>query len=143
MLSGGVTPRLMTALAAGETRAVRTRRPSPGPKPTEDAIDRWRLATIVQHFYIGTPMTLSGDEAGMYGGPPPFASAPMWWMDLAEPASKSPDYRGDLVALVQWLHKQREKYAPLRHGGFKTVFLDAEKTILALLDICPATRSYW
>ena len=73
----------------------------------------------------------------MLGGPKPYTTAPMWWSDLPDPQSKSPYVRGDCFAVVQWLHKLRERYAPLRRGGFRPVLLDDERKLLAFARALP------
>ena len=137
MLSAVNGPRLLTYLSEPRSAAAGAEAPSPGPTPFDDAIDRWRLATIFQHFYLGTPVTYYGDEVGMYGGPKPYTTAPMWWSDLPDPPAKSPHFRGDCFAVVQWLHKLRERYAPLRRGELRPVLLDDERKLLAFARALP------
>ncbi len=119
--------------AAGESDSS-----SAGAKPSEEAYKRWRLATILQHFLPGAPVTMYGDEVGVYGGPTIVnAERPMWWDDLDGAKTKSPDYRGDSFALIQWLHQLRQDYAPLRHGDLRPVLWDEDQEILAFARTLP------
>jgi hypothetical protein len=128
--------RLLTRLSESEAIATRTP-PSAGPAITSSAVDRWRLATIVQHLALGTPLTFYGDEVGMTGGASAFARAPMWWDDLPEPATKATAYRNDFFALVEWLHALRAKYPALRTGAFRAVFHDDDRKLLAFARTLP------
>lgn len=130
-------PRLLTYLSELRPVVAGTDSASPGPTPTDEAVDRWRLATIFQHFYLGAPVTYYGDEVGMNGGPSPFAAAPMWWNDLPDPQAKPPRLRSDFFALAEWLHSLREKYAPLRRGEFRPVWFDDERKLLAFARSLP------
>ncbi len=135
VMSAANGPRLLTYFSDPRPAAAAPSAP-PGPMPTDEAIDRWRLATIFQHCYRGTPLTYYGDEVGMYGGPPPYAAAPMWWNDLLN-QSQPPRYRSDLFAIVQWLHSLREQYAPLRRGDFRPLWSDDERKLLAFSRSLP------
>lgn len=94
-------------------------------------VARFRLAAVLQHFSTGTPVTHYGDEVGMHGEPGLFSFGPMWWNDLPDPKTKSPDYRPDFFALIRWLHDLRIKYPALREGGFRSYITDADNRILA------------
>lgn len=137
VLSVANGPRLLTYLSGPRLAVAGSDSASPGPTPTDEAVDRWRLATIFQHFYLGAPVTYYGDEVGMNGGSSPYAAAPMWWNDLPDPKTKPPRFRSDFVALVQWLHTLREKYAPLRRGEFRPVWFDDERKLLAFARSLP------
>ena len=103
----------------------------------DDARDRWRLATIFQHFSIGAPVTYYGDEVGMFGPTDVDSESPMWWNDLPDAATKSVDYRGDFYALIQRLHGLRARYPALRQGSFRPVLLDEERKVLAFARSLP------
>lgn len=137
VLSVANGPRLLTYLSELRPLVAGAESVSPGPMPTDEAIDRWRLATIFQHFYRGAPVTYYGDEVGVYGGSSPYDAGPMWWDDLPDPQAKPPRFRGDFFALVQWLHTLREKYAPLRRGEFRPVWFDDERKLLAFARSLP------
>ena len=92
---------------------------------------RFRLATALLHSSPGTPVTHYGDEVGMHSNPNFSGVGPMWWNDLPDPTTKSPDYQPDFFALIRWLHSLREKYPALREGEFRRYIADAEKRILA------------
>ena len=97
----------------------------------------WRLATIFQHFYLGTPMTYYGDEVGMSGGIGVSSRAPMWWRDLLEDGPSEGAYRGDSASLIHWLHARRSVDAPLRSGEFRPVLLDEARKLLAFARTLP------
>lgn len=137
VMSAANGPRLLTYLSGPRPVVAGAESASPDPMPTDEAIDRWRLATIFQHFYRGAPVTYYGDEVGMNGGPAPFAAAPMWWNDLPDPQAKPPRFRSDFFALVNWLHSLREKYSPLRRGDFKPLWFDDERKLLAFARSLP------
>ncbi|MFQ5591364.1 MAG: alpha-amylase family glycosyl hydrolase [Phycisphaerae bacterium] len=117
-LGGPRMGRMLSGLAQGRRR------------PSEADSARWRLATVFQHFYQAAPMTYYGDEVAMPGDGPG-AYAPMWWNDLSDPSCRSPDYRGDFLALVRMLNALREQYASLRYGTFHPVLLDQGRRVLA------------
>ena len=98
---------------------------------------RWRLATVFLHFYPGAPVTVYGDEVGMFRGAGAPSNPPMWWNDLPDSGTKSPDYRGDFYALVRWLHSMRAEHAPLRRGTCRAILLDESKKILAFARSVP------
>lgn len=131
LISGGRQhARLLTALAAPEPLR-KGRQLFPGPVPDEAARARWKLATIVQHFLPGTPITWYGDEVGMFGGPGDLADAPMWWSYSVSGAVKSELSQREFYALIQWLHHLREEYPALRKGGFRRVLMDDASKVLA------------
>lgn len=135
--SAGRAPRLLSALAERDRSLLRGRNASPGLIPDDDARARWRLATIFQHFCIGAPATYYGDEVGMYGGSGAFMNPPMWWKDGSESAARSTHYRDDFFTLVQWLHRMREWYEPLRRGDFRRVLADDENKVLSFARTLP------
>ena len=137
VLSAANGPRLLTYLAELRPVVAGAESASPGPIPTDEAVDRWRLATIFQHFYLGAPVTYYGDEVGVNGGSSLYAAAPMWWNDLPDPQAKPPRFRSDLFALVQWLHSLRDKYAPLRRGEVRPVLFDDGRKLLAFARSLP------
>ncbi|MCH7631649.1 MAG: hypothetical protein IIB59_00425 [Planctomycetes bacterium] len=98
---------------------------------------QWRLATVFLHFYPGAPVTAYGDEVGMFRGAGAPTNPPMWWNDLPDSGTKSPDYRGDFYALVRWLHSMRAEHAPLRRGACRAILLDESKKILAFARSVP------
>ncbi len=131
-------PRLLSSLDRGRRAGGEAESSSASSTPPAEAYARWRLATILQHFWSGAPVTFYGDEVGMFGGPTVVnAERPMWWNDLPDPKTKSPQYRGDFFALVQWLHQLRERYAPLRRGGFRSLLLEKERRVLSLARSLP------
>lgn len=137
IISGGtLNARLLTAVTATEPlRQGRVR--SPGPVPDEAARARWKLATIMQHFLPGAPITWYGDEVGMFGGPGDFADAPMWWSDTISGAVKSDHFQPEFYALVQWLHHLRDNYPVLRKGSFRRVMLDDVNRVMAFARTMP------
>lgn len=98
---------------------------------------RWRLATVFLHFYPGAPVTVYGEEVGILSGAGALSNPPMWWGDLPDPRTKSPDYRGDFFSLVQWLHSMRAEHAPLRRGAARTIMLDEPRKIFAFARSVP------
>jgi cyclomaltodextrinase / maltogenic alpha-amylase / neopullulanase len=106
-------------------------------RPDEGRRVRDRLAMILHHFGTGSPVTLYGDEVGIMRGTGEWGRPPMWWNDLPDPKTKSPDYRGDFFALVQWLHKMRAEHKPLRRGGFRLVLNDAANKIFSFARTLP------
>jgi len=70
-------PRLLTYLSEPRPVVAGAESASPSPIPTDEAVDRWRLATMFQHFYRRAPVTYYGDEVGMNGGLSAYAAAPM------------------------------------------------------------------
>ena len=133
----GQTPRLLSALAAGGRSPGQGRNGLAGPMPDDEARARWRLATVFQHFCPGAPVTYFGDEVGVYGGWGGFANAPMWWRDDSGAGATSSVYRDDFASIVQWLHRMRERYEPLRRGNFRRVLSDEAKKILAVSRSLP------
>lgn len=99
--------------------------------------DRWRLATVFRHFYLGAPVTHYGDEVGMYVREAPSPHRSMWWQDLLKPEDKTADFREDFLDLVTLLHRMRMRYAPLRYGGFRPILLDEKRQILAFARTLP------
>jgi glycosidase len=137
MISGGsLNPRLLTALAATEPLR-KGRQLSPGPLPDEAARARWKLATIMQHFLPGAPMTWYGDEVGMFGSGKDLANAPMWWNTSVPGAIKSDHYQPEFYSLVQWLHRMRDEYPVLRRGGIRRVLLDDANKVIAFSRSMP------
>jgi glycosidase len=131
MLSAMDSPRLLTRFSHPLPRPGEREAATPGPAPSESAVDHWRLATVFQHLSGGPPVTFYGDEVGMHGGSGAFARAPMWWDDRPEGAAGSAQLREDFRLLVQWLHGLREKYPPLRTGAFRAVLQDDSRRLLA------------
>lgn len=130
MTGGGDLARLLSELATTEPlRTGRVR--SPGPEPDEAARQRWKVATILQHFMPGTPVTWYGDEAGMFGGPGEYSDAPMWLSEGVAESARSPHFQIEFFSLVQWLHQLRDSYPILRSGGFRKVLADDSNKVLA------------
>lgn len=123
------TARVLAALRSGKNDA--RMRATNGPPPLERDYAYARLATVLKHFLPGAPITYYGDEVGMY------TRSPMWWNDLPDPRTKSPNYRGDFFALVQWLHKVRAEHKPLRRGGFRLVLHDEENKVFSFARTLP------
>ncbi len=98
---------------------------------------RWKLATILQHFLPGVPMTYYGDEVGMAGPRGESARAPMWWDDLPGKQTKASGYRSDFASLIQWLHLRRDVDEPLRRGMFRTLITNERKRVLAAARTMP------
>ncbi|MHC4696986.1 MAG: alpha-amylase family glycosyl hydrolase [Planctomycetota bacterium] len=128
-LSGPRMGRMLSAISSGR------------PKPNEADLDRWRLAAVFHHFYAAAPMTFYGDEVGMPGEGGSNVLTPMWWHDLPDPAAKSPDYRGDFLALVRMFNALRDQYAALRHGEFHPVLLDEGRRIFAFRRALPGEEA--
>lgn len=140
VLSAANGPRLLAYLSGPYSAVAVAETSSAGRTPNDEAMDRWRLATIFQHFYLGAPVTYYGDEVGMGEGSSLHPAAPMWWNDLPDPKTKPPRFRSDFFALVQWLHGLREKYPPLRRGEFSPVWYDDERKLLAFAPIASRRR---
>jgi glycosidase len=130
------TGRLLSALSRPVQSTGAGRAPETA-APDVHARARWRLATIMQHVFVGAPVTYYGDEAGMHGGPGPHARAPMWWNDLPGTETRSRAFQADYAALVQWLHARRQLHEPLRKGKFRVVFTDQARGLLAFARSIP------
>lgn len=93
---------------------------------------RWRLASVIQYFFVGAPMIYYGDEVGVYNTKGHFSRAPMWWNNPDDKQQSKPAaYRDDFASLIQWLNIRRGIDPLLRQGAFRTVLLDEERRILA------------
>jgi hypothetical protein len=135
ILSALESPRLLTRFSQPSSRTAPAE--SRTPAPSDQAYDHWRLAVVFQHLTRGVPVTFYGDEVGLYGGAGAYARAPMWWSDVPEPTAKSPPIREDFRLLVEWLHRVRGKYAPLRTGAFRPVMHDDQRKLLAFARTLP------
>jgi len=109
----------------------------PADRSISEARALWNLATVVQHFVTGAPITYYGEEVGMHGGKGPLSRAPMWWRDLPDSTLKAADYRGEFASLVRWLHVRRGMQKPLRRGGFRPVLLDEDRRLFAFARTLP------
>lgn len=92
---------------------------------------RWRLATVLQHFFSGSPVTYYGDEMGLRGGKGVRGRRVMLWPDLPGTNPVVQKHRDDFASLLQWLHARRDVDAPLRRGKFRPVLADGERRLLA------------
>ncbi len=101
------------------------------------ALARWRLAIVFQHFYVGAPVIYYGDEVGMHGGKGPLSRAPMWWSDLSELGTKDGSYPYAVAPLVRWLHVRRDIDKPLRLGDVRPILLDETHRIMAFARSLP------
>lgn len=111
-------------------------RPQPPPVSVETVAARRQLATIVQYFAPGTPVTLAGNEKGLIESPK---------RDRSSPASKVGEKgetnaalgQSHFTSLLQWLNTRRELHRPLRHGRFRAVLHDAERRVFAFARSLP------
>ena len=111
--------------------------PAQDQKLAEADFDRRRLALALLHLYYGSPMIRYGDEVGMSADGSARSVVPMWWNDLPDAHTKSPDYRGDFLALYRMLNALRVQFAPLRRGDVRTVLLDDGKKVMAFARTLP------
>jgi len=130
-------PAVLTPLGGPHTGRLLPALSAPADRPVSEARALWHLATVVQHFVTGTPITYYGEEVGMHGGKGPLSRAPMWWRNLPDPTSKATDYRGEFASLVRWLHVRRGIQKPLRRGGFRPVLLDEDRQLFAFARTMP------
>jgi len=138
LLSQPLTGRLLTMIVPSERAADQQRAGIQSTPPSETDRDRWKLATVFQHFHCGAPVTFSGDEVGMYGERGRlYCPQPMWWNDLPDPSTKAAEFRGDFYALIQWLHQLREKHPALRAGGWRIVTVDDDRKLFAVARTLP------
>jgi cyclomaltodextrinase len=130
-VSGPEIGRLLSGLGLPDASSVADSSSEDLTKAREAVLDRWRLATVLHHFYLGAPVTYYGDEVGMYGAAGPGARAPMWWYDPSSPADRPPEYRADFFDLIRLLNIRRELDVPMRHGDFRTVMIDEKRKVFA------------
>lgn len=107
-LSGPETGHLLSALSPPVSAPDKTH-PQASFKPSDDTWARWRLATVLQCFYLGAPMIYYGDA----------------------------DYRNDFASLIKWLNIRREIHAPLRRGDFRPVMVDEKRRLFAFARSLP------
>jgi 4-alpha-glucanotransferase len=77
---------------------------------------RMRLASLWQLTFPGVPCIYYGDEIGMEGYSDPFNRAPFRWDDMD----------AGLLEWYQKLIKIRNGFAPLRTGGYETIFAEGD-----------------
>ncbi len=123
------------SLCAGDAAAL-SAASGPDSRPSEGQIAQWRLAATLGYLLPSPPLTVSGDEVGMYGMGE-IARAPMWWIDLPGAKEKLPDYREDFRELIKWLHSRREHYRPIREGSFRVVLADEPHQLFAFARTLP------
>ncbi len=138
-ISGFMGPRAATVLALPMPTFSASAALS-APKPNDATFSRVRLVTVLQHLSPGAPVTYYGDEVGRYGLCTPGPRGAMWWNDLPDPKMQSPDFRGDLFALIQWLHDLRDKYPAIRRGDYQPVLFEDEKKILSFARALPGEQ---
>ncbi len=107
--------------------------------PTPD-LDQIRLAYVFQAFAPGTPLLFQGEEVTFHIVEHLDHWLPMPWLDLPPPAVPPREYRGDLLALIRNLNLMRERYAPLRRGGFQPLLADDERKLLAFARTLPGDK---
>jgi cyclomaltodextrinase len=103
LLGSHDTPRLLT-LSEGDKR-------------------RMRLSSVIQFTMAGTPCIYYGDEIGMSGGQDPGCRECMVW----EEERQDLELFGFFAALV----KLRREHRALRDGGFRILFAEAGRSVLA------------
>ena len=99
--------------------------------PDASLAAQWRLATVFQHFFAGSPITYYGDEMGLRGGKGGQSLRVMLWPDLPGTDPAVQKHRDDFASLLQWLHARRGVDTPLRRGDFRPVLADGERRLLA------------
>jgi len=122
---------------AGGAEAKSSAQPAAAEKPSDDPASRWQLATILQHFLPGAPMTSLGDETLSSGGPVESAAGSERTPDAMSGAATPAEADQVLASLIQWLNTRRLVDAPLRAGVLRVVLVDEERKVLALARTLP------
>ena len=118
LLSTHDSPRILTALVddfegSREEKAVRHLSPA----QLETAIERLKLAALLQYTLPGSPSIYYGDEAGMEGHNDPFNRRPYPW------GRENPD----LLAFFRELGQLRKDHKALRLGDVEFFHADGQK----------------
>ena len=133
-------PRLrpLAQLSADSKAADLNPTPTPASAPLDGTVlDRWRLATVVEHFLPGMPLYDYGNEVGLLCGGGAHALAPMWWPDTPSVNDKLPSHSREMLALVKFLNTWRPKIKPLRNGDFRFVMHNEQKRVFAFARSVP------
>lgn len=82
---------------------------------------RWQLAAFLQYFFPGAPMTLYGEELGMYCTKGDGCLAPMPWPDLHDNKAGFDAEVRRFSALIRFLNTRRTVDRPLTRGTLEQV----------------------